>query len=277
MQHFPRNLHQAFLAGIVVLGVSLSGCAGSAPRSTDLVNAVLWTQTAPEHDAACVVAYRAARTQLDLALQDNRWTAALEQTGSTSGLPPAVIVDVDETVLDNAAYEARLVRDGAEYGDATYSKWCEERKATAIPGAADFCRYATEKGVSIFYITNRKEGLKKATEDNLKSVGLPVPDRLNPVRPPAPKVSDKGPRRAEIAKEYRVLLLIGDNLADFVSVKDGSTSDERMALARQHADRWGKQWIMLPNPMYGDWERAAVPSGTKPEERSALKRKALRP
>jgi acid phosphatase len=37
------------------------------------------------------------------------------------GLPPALIVDIDETMLDNSPYQARLVRDGKSFDDASWN------------------------------------------------------------------------------------------------------------------------------------------------------------
>ena len=122
-----------------------AGCAArtSAPAAVtsgtaaahENLNAVLWLQTAIEFEASALQAYRLAHLQLDAALSDPSWTAALEQQVDASKLPPAVIVDIDETVLDNSYYQARLIRDNAVFATPTWDAWVAEARATAIPGA----------------------------------------------------------------------------------------------------------------------------------------------
>ncbi len=162
-----------------------AGCAArtSAPAAVtsgtaaahENLNAVLWLQTAIEFEASAVQAYRLAQLQLDAALSDPSWTAALEQQGDASKLPPAVIVDIDETVLDNSYYQARLIRDNAVFATPTWDAWVAEARATAIPGAVEFSKYAATKGVAVFYVSNRTANLEEATRKNLAALGFPLP------------------------------------------------------------------------------------------------------
>jgi 5'-nucleotidase (lipoprotein e(P4) family) len=246
----------------------------AAARHENL-NAVVWMQSSLEYEATTEQAYRLARRQLDAALRDPQWTAAPEQTGDASGLPPAVIVDVDETVLDNSYYQARMIRDNTEFGPETWDAWCEEARATAVPGAVEFAQHAASRGVTVFYVTNRTANLESATRTNLQAVGFPVVETTDTVltrgERPEWKASGKGPRRALVAQSYRVLLLIGDDLGDFVEAS--GSPEERRARTAPHAEWWGQRWIMLPNPSYGSWERAIVGAATNPNE---AKRRALR-
>src|SRR5215203_940023 len=84
--------------------------AANETRPHENLNAVAWMQTSLEYQASAVQAYRLAARQLDEALADRSWTAAIEQTGDASKLPPAVVLDIDETVLDNSPFQARVVR-----------------------------------------------------------------------------------------------------------------------------------------------------------------------
>ena len=68
--------------------------------------------------------------------------------------------------------------------------------------------------------------------------------------------SDKSTRREYVAGRHRILLLVGDDLNDFVSVGFKPTAEDRRALAQEHADLWGTKWILLPNADYGGWERS---------------------
>jgi acid phosphatase len=240
------------------------------------LNAVIWMQTALEYEASALQAYRLAQLQLDAALADPSWTAAIEQTGDASKLPPAVILDVDETVLDNSYYQARMVRDNTAYSAATWDPWVEEAAATAIPGARDFTQYAAKKGVTVFYLTNRTANLEAATRKNLAAERFPVGDTLDTVlvrgERPEWAGSAKGPRRAHVARDFRILMLIGDDLGDFVADASGAPQ-ERRARTQQYDGWWGRRWIMLPNPTYGSWERAIL--GNDPDH-IAARRRALK-
>ena len=239
------------------------------------LNAVLWMQRALEYEATATQAYRLARLQLDAALQQPAWTAAIEQAGEIAALRPAVILDIDETVLDNSYYQARLVRDGTTFSDETWNRWCAEARATAIPGAREFTQYAASRGVTVFYITNRRASVEAATRKNLAAEGFPLADGTDTVltrgERPEWTASAKGPRRAHVAREFRVLLLVGDDLGYFVADASG-TPDTRRAAAAPQAEWWGERWIMLPNPTYGSWERAIVGTAADPV---AAKRRAL--
>jgi len=273
---------------LILAAVTAAGCAArtaapagapataTSPIRHENLNAVLWIQSSLEYEATALQAYRLAQLQLDAALKDPAWTAALEQTGDTSTLPPAVIVDVDETVLDNSVYQARMVRDRTEFSTGTWDPWVMEARATAIPGAREFAQYAARRGVTVFYITNRTGNIEEATRRNLAAEGFPVAHAVDTVltrgERPEWQASAKGPRRAHVARDFRVLLLVGDDLGDFVTDPSG-TPQERRARTAPHDDWWGRRWIMLPNPTYGSWERAIIGSSPDP---IAAKRRALR-
>jgi acid phosphatase len=191
-------------------------------------------------------------------------------------LPPAVIVDIDETVLDNSYFQARMVRDRTTFSETLWSGWVEEARATPIPGAKAFVDYAAKQRVTVFYVTNRMASGEAATRRNLAAHGFPLGEKVDTVltrgERPEWQASAKGPRRAHIARDYRILLLIGDDLGDFVANAAG-TPEERSARTASSESWWGRRWIMLPNPTYGSWERAVVATATDPLE---AKRRALR-
>ena len=171
-----------------------------------------------------------------------------------------MILDVDETVLDNSESQERDVREGAVYSEARWAVWCNERKATPIPGALEFTRAAAAKGVTVFYVTNRDRALEQATRDNLAKYGFPLEPARDTVltRSERPEwtSSDKSSRRSVIARDFRILLLIGDDFGDFVQGARGTLAT-RTALDEANAAMWGVKWIALPNPMYGSWKTAA--------------------
>ena len=220
------------------------------------IMSVLFQQTAAERLAGSLQTFKSAKQALDNALADSSWSALPGQ--NVHGKKPAIIVDVDETVLDNTAYEARMILDGTKYPEGWVS-WGKEAAATEVPGAKDFLNYAASKDVTIFYVTNRVVELKEATKKNLTKLGIPWDKTKDTVlmRGENNWGSDKGPRRTVVGDEYRVLLMIGDNLGDFVDAKDNNLNpSNRKNIVSDYADYWGVQWFMLQNIAYGDWEGA---------------------
>src|SRR4051794_1272744 len=144
----------------VVLLVLSFGAAGQtstapAPAIYENLNAVLWMQTSAEYRATVLQTYRSAEASLLRALADHTWTAALEQTNAFADLPPAVILDLDETVFDNSAFQAQLTAEHGSYTEPGWSAWVANMRAGLVPGAADFLAMAHAHGVALFYVTNR--------------------------------------------------------------------------------------------------------------------------
>ena len=256
----------------------------SAVPADDNLNAVLWVQRSAEYRAAAAQTYRAATGHLDAALKQADWDALVpEERGNPArGLKPAVILDIDETVLDNSPYQARLVRDGAEYSDPTWDAWVEERKAKALPGVVEFARAANARGITLVYISNRAVHLKQATLENLRSEGLPVADDgvflgLGTVVADCEQDgSEKDCRRQLAGRQYRVLMQFGDQLGDFARIHDNSPAG-RQALLDRYEGWFGERWWMLPNPTYGSWEPALFDNDWRQprDARRAAKRAAL--
>lgn len=229
----------------------------------DNLNAVAWVQTSVEYRAITTQTFRAAADHLDVALKEKNWDALVpdERGNAAIGLKPAVVMDVDETVLDNSPYQARLIRDGKEYDEISWDQWVAEKKAKPLPGVVDFAKAAAEKGVTILYISNRAVHLKEATLANLREAGLPVADDsvflgLGTVLEGCEQNgSEKNCRRRLAGQKYRVLMQFGDQIGDFVQV-EANTREGRQALFDEYDDWFGERWWMLPNPTYGSWEPA---------------------
>ncbi len=232
--------------------VVLAGCAQPPVDLTahEMLNATLWQHTSAEYECAVQQAYRLAQENLDKALVDDQWSAALEQQGNAATLPPAILLDLDETVLDNTEYEVRIIRELGQYTPESFAQWCESAAAPAISGATEFLEYAANRQVAVFYYSARKESLRGCTTRNLLALGLPFTDDSRLLLDDG---TSKSEYRAMIASRYRLLLLVGDNLEDFVAGSK-SQSGLRRELAQRYASRWGREWIILPNPMYGHWE-----------------------
>lgn len=247
-----------------------------------LLNATLWMQTAVEYDGVTRGAYRLAGVMMERALADSTWSADLEQAARRPtqyhDKPPAVVLDVDETVLDNSTYQARLIQDDERYKTESWRAWCREQQADAVPGARTFTQRADSLGVQVIYLTNRDASVERATRENLKTLGFPVHDDPDAVltQGERPNWEEKAPRRAWVADRYRVLLLIGDNLGDFVEPAD-TTLAARQRMGNQHQQFWDERWIALPNPQYGSWEGALFEFdyGLSPREQLRQKRSRL--
>lgn len=248
----------------------LASCATApAPHGTpavaanDNLNAVAWTQTAIEHDLVYLQTYRDAQARLPGALHDPQWDALArgDRVAPAAGLPPAVILDIDETVLDNSPYQARLVRSGGEYDEASWAAWCKEEKARALPGALAFTQYAAAHGIAVIYLSNRAQDLDAATLANLRKRGFPVsgPDAFLGLGTTVPgcvqHATDKGCRRQLVSRKYRVLMQFGDQLGDFVDIAANTEAGRRQAIAG-YLDWIGTRWFVLPNPTYGSWQPA---------------------
>lgn len=247
---------------ILVLVVSM-GVAGPAlaqdPPANDLLNAVLWMQRSVEYRTATLTAFALARIRLEQALTDPSWTAApREQTGAYQSLPPAIILDVDETILDNSGYQAWMVLRDTSFEPKTWTAFVNSVSSTPIAGALEFARYAAARGVKVFYISNRVKEEEEGTRKNLERLGFPIDttvDTMLMARKQPDWGSAKGTRRAHVARSYRVLLNLGDNFGDFVDEYRGSEAD-RLKVMEEHKDRWGREWIVIPNPAYGSFESA---------------------
>lgn len=231
---------------------------GTGPHNN--LNAVVWIQTAIEARALSLSAWRDAADALEPALADVTWTAAPEeQTGDFAHLPPAVVVDLDETLIDNSAYQAHLVASGTGYSTSSWAQWCNAGQATAVPGALEFAAHARELGVTLVYITNRAADCEAATVANLQALGFDASDELVVTRDESDAGSAKGARRAQLALTHRILLLVGDNFGDFVDSYNGSPA-EREARAAAFDAFWGQRWFVIPNPTYGSWIDAVTPT-----------------
>ncbi len=262
--------------------------AASTNPPHDNLNAVAWVQTSVEYRALSEQTFRAAADHLDQALKEKYWDAlAPEERGYTldesraTGLKPAVVMDVDETVLDNSPYQARLVRDGTDYNDVSWDQWVAEKKAKPVPGVVDFAKAATAKGVTVLYISNRAVHLEQATLANLKAVGLPVAEDVflglgTVVEGCEQHGSEKNCRRRLAGQKYRVLMQFGDQIGDFVQVV-ANTREGRDQLYGEYHDWFGERWWMLPNPTYGSWEPALFNNdwARSKEARRQAKREAL--
>ena len=231
----------------------------------------LWMQTAAEYRVLAETTYRAAGESITAALADPTWTAATEQTSDPSSLPPAVILDLDETVMDNSRFQGEQVLQRKPYSPPLWMDWVTLKKADLIPGAKEFLKFVRGKGIAVFFVTNRELVEEPATLANLTALDIQATTDEILANKENGWTSDKTARRAYIAQKYRILLLIGDDLGDFIPAK--LTAEKRVEAAEKYADWWGKRWFLLPNPMYGSWDRALYDHDTSLPDEVVLQRK----
>lgn len=234
----------------------------AAPEATfnpasHLVNSTLWYQHSDEAEVLYHQVYNHAGKKLLENLDRN-----------IAGKKPAVILDIDETVLDNSPYEARLVEDADTYSSRTWAEWVRERKAGLLPGVKGFLNRANALGVEVFYISNRSSDLIIPTIDNLEKFGLPNVDTEHVLL--KVNTSDKTARRQRVKKDHKVVLLIGDQMTDFAeNYQEILNSNQRDSLF-QH-------FVVLPNPMYGGFLDKAYEGAVSPgeERKMQLREEAL--
>ncbi len=253
------------------------------------LDATVWMQTSAEYPAIAEQTYRLATLRLPEAWNDPTWSAWPPQANQLQDaakrgenldndrLPPAVVLDVDETVLDNSGYQAKLIQIDGEYDPQMWNAWVTREQARAVPGAKSFLDACRARGIAIYFVTNREYSVESSTRHNLEALELRdadnPEDNILSKRELPTWGSDKTPRREWIARDHRVLLLIGDDLNDFIDIGYQPTAADRRQLAAQYTEYWGTQWFLLPNPNYGSWERSLYNFDDAAPRDSKLQRK----
>jgi acid phosphatase len=287
-----RTTRRSALAGQALLLIVLfvSGCATtgeSVPAPGDLphdgLDAVTWLQTSTEYAAVTRGIFATA-------------TAALTDVASAEGARDrrlAVVMDVDETVLDNARYQVQLVRDGTSYDSDSWDRWIALRGAEPVPGVVDFVSASQSLGVHVAFVTNRSCRARPESSGpcpqhadtlaNLEAVGIDTasvtlmlrgeqpPARCRPLLTEAEQAdgrwsSDKTSRRACVGLDHDIVMLLGDQLGDFREAEDDPAAATGRTRAAEYRQYWGTSWFMLPNPTYGSWR-----PGTAAEKRALLR------
>jgi 5'-nucleotidase (lipoprotein e(P4) family) len=257
-QRFLRTLPILFL-------VLLSACSGGrsvvqpvdarqqqAALAQQNVNAALYQNASAEVAWSYLQGYTLARHKLDRNLAEG------------GERPPAVIMDVDETVLDNSPYELENILAGRTYTDSTWKVWTARASAKALPGAVDFLTYAVGRGCAVFYITNRDGSEKEATIRNLREEGFPMADAEHVLTMEGS--SDKTARRQSVRERHRVVLLVGDQLTDMdQALKDRSVQDGLPTMQAMAADL-ERYFVLLPNSIYGYWRDGITGRGSDAEK-----------
>jgi len=246
------------------------GACGNQPPAHDPHRdlGLLWVKHSAEYTAITKQVYVSATAALPGFIEDTSWSAIPGQTDAAD-LPVAVILDVDETVVSNVDFQIAFERPFANW---KLNKWASETVATPIPGVADFVGMARAAGVTVFFITNRPcepiDGVddacpqKMTTIDGIAEIGIVTDADHVLLSEEQGWNREKSVRRNYIAQTHRVILLIGDDLGDFVPCArlkphapctTSATADVRRDMVAMHSSMWGNGWYILPNPMHGSW------------------------
>lgn len=247
------------LTSLILVIVLLSGCRAAYVKKSDLqaeipvrefsIQSVLWQQHSAEYKALCYQAFNLAQMQLDILLQEKK----------NAGKPLAIVTDIDETVLDNSPYSAKQIETDQNYSKENWVNWGILERAKAVPGALSFFKHAHSKGIEIFYISNRYNIQQKETMKNLEAIGFPSVNAKHVLLKTT--TSEKEARRQTVLKDYEIVMLLGDNLSDFDELFDNKSTSKRNQLVKDLKTKFGKEFIVLPNPMYGDWETKGIYEG----------------
>lgn len=237
------------LLKILLLFMILYGCKQESNETFTSTGAqsVLWFQYSAEAEALFIQGYNIASGLI------------LENLKNPGHEQQAVTLDLDETVLDNSAFQAQLLKENLSYTEEKWEEWCKRREAKALPGALDFTLLADSLGIEVFYVTNRKVSVLGATMENLAALGFPNADSAHILAKTSG--SSKDARREMIRQEYEIILLIGDNLGDFDGIFDDRSENYGKEAVENFRKEFGKKFIMLPNPMYGTWVKGVFPQG----------------
>ncbi|MGB8665521.1 MAG: 5'-nucleotidase, lipoprotein e(P4) family [Serratia inhibens] len=236
------------ITGAAAVALLLASCAtpqqnASQALSDQAVLAMNWMQKSAEYQAIALQTFRLAELAFDNAT-------------AKKGMKKAVVVDLDETMIDNSAYSASQIKRGHYYGDESWDRWERWEQAggaKAIPGAVAFAHYVQSHDGQIFYISNRTQSGQASTADTLKKLGFPdVSDQTLLLMG---EKSSKGERFEQVRRRgYDIVLWLGDNLNDFGDEIYHQGNAQRRDYVKQHQADFGTRFIVMPNPSYGDWE-----------------------
>lgn len=273
--HRPLKSFGSILIGITALLASLptlaqSVVADDSELENNLTMALAWRQTSAEYRALYHQGFNLARMRVELALARQR----------DESRPLAVISDVDETLLLSHDYWGYLINRGEDFfDDASWDEWVAQNRAVASPGALAFLEFCAANGVEIFYVTNRDQGeaTVQLALENLRAAGFPSVDEahLRVLR----ESSNKEVVQQQIREEYEVVALLGDNLNDFSRRYYSTDVEQRLGLMEQDRERYGRDYILFPNPTDGHWIRAIFGESEPPASdgnRAILKAAATR-
>ncbi|HSH52094.1 MAG TPA: 5'-nucleotidase, lipoprotein e(P4) family [Bacteroidales bacterium] len=240
---------------VIVYILSLFSISCNTPKEPQnsqdhLIMSVLWHQQSAEMKALYYQSFNWAKYRI---------TQELAEQSSKN--KKAVIVDIDETMLDNSPFEANCVHTGKSYTTERWMEWTAKASAKALPGAVEFSHFAKSKDVDVFYISNRSIDEFDVTLKNLQKENFAFADSMHLFL--KTNTSSKKLRRQIVANNYEIILLIGDNLGDFSEIFEDRSNNFGFNAVDENKELFGKKFVVLPNSMYGAWEKPILKSEKK--------------
>jgi 5'-nucleotidase (lipoprotein e(P4) family) len=233
---------------IIAIVISITSCCNTIEtkevekQEKYLLMATLYNYYAAEYQALAHQAFNIGKERLAIIRRERPEEGNL-----------AVVVDIDETILNNSPYEAKSMLNGTSYESESWYEWCNMAVAEPVPGALEFLQFADSLGFHVFYITNRKEEfVDEGTRENVRKMGFPQTSDDHFLLRTDERSKEK--RRQAVSENYDIVLLAGDNLGDFY--EDTDVFSEREATMKLNINEFGHRFIVLPNAIYGDWLKA---------------------
>ncbi|MBM6689622.1 5'-nucleotidase, lipoprotein e(P4) family [Fusobacterium mortiferum] len=264
-----KNKKILSLLAVAITAISMTGCSNLYSKSEDKVTltydelvarenmmATNWYQTSGEARALYLQGYNVATQRLK------------EYLKTPHTKPYSIVLDLDETVLDNSPYQAENIILGRGYDSKSWDEWVNMKKAKAVPGAKEFLQFADKNGVKIYYISDRTESQLEATIENLRAEGIPVQTNDSVLLKNKDDKSGKVNRREYVKNHTQLIMLFGDNLSDF-DLFSSKSIDERNAKVEELSKEFGDRFIIFPNPLYGAFE-TAIYGGKFPQAKEKL-------
>lgn len=205
-----------------------------------LVSGTLWFQKSAEMRAIYEQSYNIAKMRI-----------AEKMKNYNNEKPAAVVLDIDETVLDNSPFETHCINTGKGYTKESWKDWVDKEEAKPLPGVEDFLFFADSIGCEIFYISNRKTYSLGPSIKNMKNYNLPNADSAHILL--KENTSSKVARRNKVTENHNIILFVGDNLTDFSEYFEDRSENYGFNKVDKEKEKFGDKYIILPNPMYGDW------------------------
>ncbi len=247
----------------------ISACSPQSDHNPERDLGLLWVKHAAEYKAISRQVYGTAQRDLQKYIDDTSWSALPEQADAAD-LPPAIIFDVDETILSNVNFQLTFER---PFENHKLNTWSKNGISLPVPGFVKFATAARAAGVELFFITNRPcqpiEGnddpcaQKQTTISDINELGITTDaDHVMLSGEQTGWTKEKLSRRLVVAETHRVIMLMGDDLGDFVSCvrekavghcEQAGSSASRDASIDTYDEYWGAGWYFLPNPMHGSW------------------------
>ena len=264
-----KNKKILSLLAVAITAISMTGCSNLYSKSEDKVTltydelvarenmmATNWYQTSGEARALYLQGYNIATQRLK------------EYLKTPHTKPYSIVLDLDETVLDNSPYQAENIILGRGYDSKSWDEWVNMKKAKAVSGAKEFLQFADKNGVKIYYISDRTESQLEATIENLRAEGIPVQTNDSVLLKNKDDKSGKANRREYVKNHTQLIMLFGDNLSDF-DLFSSKSIDERNAKVEELSKEFGDRFIIFPNPLYGAFE-TAIYGGKFPQAKEKL-------